>query len=402
LLSFEYTAKDPKSGEQIKAIVQADSESAAAKRIIKEGLTPIDIKLISEGRRKLFGNRISSKDKVLFSRQLATLINAGLPLSQSLRSVAEQTANSAFTVVINQVISDIEAGKAFSVALERHQKIFDKVFVSLIAAGESSGTLGESLERLAGQQEKDAEIKSKIKGALVYPAIVLFVITGVIVFMLTTVLPQVELLYKDLNQELPLITSIMLAISDFIIGFWWLIILLIIAFIFFARKYIETDNGRRVFDRLKINTPVLGKLLKKVYMARFCRTGQTLMAAGVPMLEVLRITGHSVNNVTVETAVNRAAEKVQGGVALSASLMQEPETFIKLVPQMIKIGEDSGAVDAMMEKAATFYENEIDNEVKTISATIEPIMMVFLAAVAALMVGAILLPVYGLVGTSIG
>ncbi len=402
MLSFEYTAKDPKSGEQIKAIVQADSESAAAKRIIKEGLTPIDIKLISEGRRKLFGNRISSKDKVLFSRQLATLINAGLPLSQSLRSVAEQTANSAFTVVINQVISDIEAGKAFSVALERHQKIFDKVFVSLIAAGESSGTLGESLERLAGQQEKDAEIKSKIKGALVYPAIVLFVITGVIVFMLTTVLPQVELLYKDLNQELPLITSIMLAISDFIIGFWWLIILLIIAFIFFARKYIETDNGRRVFDRLKINTPVLGKLLKKVYMARFCRTGQTLMAAGVPMLEVLRITGHSVNNVTVETAVNRAAEKVQGGVALSASLMQEPETFIKLVPQMIKIGEDSGAVDAMMEKAATFYENEIDNEVKTISATIEPIMMVFLAAVAALMVGAILLPVYGLVGTSIG
>lgn len=402
MLSFEYTAKSNETGKEVKSIVQAENETAAAKTIQENGLTPLDIKLVEGNKRKLFGSRVSTKDKVLFSRQLSTLINAGLPLTQSMRSVAEQTQNKAFAVMINQIIADIEAGKAFSVALERHPKAFNNVYTSLVAAGETSGTLGEALERLAIQQEKDAEINSKVKGALVYPAIVLFVIAAVIVFMLTTVLPQVELLYKDLNQELPLVTGIMLSISRFIIGFWWLVILVFVASIFFTRRYIETEEGRRVFDRVKLNVPVFGKLIKKVYMARFCRTGQTLMGAGVPMLEMLRITGHSVNNVTVEAAVQRAAQKVQGGKALSQSLSVEEETFIPLVPQMLKIGEDSGSVDAMMDKAATFYETEIDNEIKTISTTIEPILMVVLAIVAGLMVGAILLPVYGLVGTSLG
>lgn len=400
MLSFEYTAKD-KAGKTIKAIVQADNEASAAKAIIKEGLTPLDIQLVNEGGRKLFGARISTKDKVLFSRQLSTLINAGLPLTQSMRSVVQQTQNKAFSVLVNQVITDIEGGKAFSVALEKHPKAFNNVYVSLVAAGETSGTLGEALERLATQQEKDAEITSKVKGALVYPAIVLLVIGAVIIFMLTTVLPQVELLYKDLNQELPLMTAIMLAISKFITNFWWLVILFNAGLIVFARRWIETEGGRKAFDRIKINIPVFGKLLKKVYMARFCRTGQTLMAAGVPMLEMLRITGHSVNNVFVEASVLRAGEKVQGGKALSESLAVEAETFTTLVPQMIKIGEDSGSIDAMMDKAASFYETEIDNEIKTISTTIEPILMVVLAIVAGLMVGAILLPVYGLVGTSI-
>ena len=203
--------------------------------------------------------------------------------------------------------------------------MYDKVFTSLIQAGETSGTLGEALERLADQQEKDAEIRSKVRGAKLYPSIVLFVIVGVIIFMLTTVLPQVEILYDDLKQELPFITAVMLSISRFIIGFWWLIILSMVAAVFFGRRYAETTEGRRILDRLKLNLPLFGKLFRKVYMARFCRTGQTLMAAGVPMLEVLSITGHAVNNVHVEESVNRAADKVQGGKALSAALSVEEE-----------------------------------------------------------------------------
>ncbi len=402
MLTFEYIATDTSSGKKVKADIQAESESAAAKLLVKEGLSPLEIKLKNE-RGGIFSsvqNRISSKDKVLFSRQLATLINAGLPLTQSLRTVSDQTQKKPLQVVINQMITDIEGGKSFANALRAHPTVFNTVFMSLVAAGEVSGTLDVAMERIAVQQEKDAEIVSKVRGALVYPIIVLVVIMGVIVFMLTTVLPQVELLYDDLNQSLPFITAVMLSMSKFITSFWWLIFIITAGVVFFAKRYLQTEAGRQVFDRLKISLPVFGKLFIKMYMARFCRTGSTLMSTGVPMLQMLRITADSVNNVHIKAATLHASEKVKGGITLSEALKAE-ENFPPLVPQMISIGEQSGAIDTMMAKAADFYEKELDNEVKTISTTIEPVLMVVLAIVAGLMVGAILIPVYGLVGNSL-
>ncbi len=402
MLTFEYIATDPNTGKKIKADIQAESESAASKLLVKQGLAPLDLKLKGEGGGifSSFKNHIGFKDKVLFSRQLATLINAGLPLTQSLRTVADQTQSKPLQVVVNQIITDVEGGKALGDAMKVHPEVFNTVYVSLVAAGEVSGTLDEALERIATQQEKDAEIVSKVRGALVYPAIVLFVILAVIVFMLITVLPQVELLYDDLNQSLPFITAVMLSISDFITTFWWLMIIFITGVVFFGKRYIQTNSGKAVTDQLKMSMPVFGKLFMKMYMARFSRTGSTLMATGVPMLEMLRITADSVNNVHIKKATLKAAEKVKGGTALSEA-MKGDENFLSLVPQMINIGEQSGAIDSMMAKAADFYEKELDNEVKTISTTIEPVLMVVLAAVAGLMVGAILIPVYGLVGNSI-
>jgi type IV pilus assembly protein PilC len=401
MLTFEYVATDATTGKKIRAEVQAESESAAAKILVKEGLSPLEIKLKGEGRGlNKFKNRVSSKDKVLFSRQLSTLINAGLPLTQSLRTVAEQTQSKPLQLVINQIIGDVEGGKSFAEALKAHPDVFNTVFVSLVAAGEVSGTLDQALERIAAQQEKDAEIVSKVRGALVYPAIVLFVIVAVIIFMLTTVLPQVKLLYDDLNQTLPFITAAMLAVSDFITNFWWLLLILFVAGIFFGRRYAQTTAGRETVDSLKMNMPIFGKLFRKMYMARFSRTGSTLMSTGVPMLEMLRITADAVNNVHIKAATLKAAESVKGGTALSVALTGD-ENFLPLVPQMISIGEQSGAIDEMMAKAADFYEKELDNEIKTISTTIEPILMVLLAIVAGAMVGAILIPVYGLVGNSI-
>ncbi len=329
------------------------------------------------------------------------MINAGLPLTQSLRTVSEQTQSKSLKIVINQVIGDVEGGKALADSLKTHPEVFNTVYVSLVAAGEASGTLDEALERIATQQEKDAEIVSKVRGALVYPAIVLVVIVGVIIFMLTTVLPQVEVLYEDLNQSLPFITAGMLAVSDFITSFWWLILIGMVGLVFFSKRYADTDSGREFFDRMKMNMPLFGKLFMKMYMSRFCRTGATLMTTGVPMLEMLRITADSVNNVHIKATILKAAEDVKGGTALSKALEGEEETILSLVPQMINIGEQSGAIDAMMSKAADFYEKELDNEIKTISTTIEPVLMVVLAIVAGLMVGAILIPVYGLVGNSI-
>lgn len=399
MLTFIYTAKDS-GGNQIKAEVQADSQRSAAKLLSDQGLTPIKIEVKSNGR-GFFGKRskVKAKDRVLFSRQLATLVGAGLPITQSLRTVGEQTANKEMNLVINRIITDVEAGKALAVAFEAHPLVFDNVFVNLVAAGEASGTLDDALERIADQQEKDAEVAAKVKGALVYPVIVLFVIVGVIIFMLTTVLPQVEQLYVDLKQNLPFITAAMLAVSDFIIEFWWLVILMLVGFVYFLKRYVETESGRSVADQFKMSVPLFGKLFRKMYMARFARTGQTLMSTGVPMLEMMRITGNAVNNVHIKRSLEKASIKVKGGKALSDSITGDPN-FLPLVPQMISIGEQSGSIDAMMGKAATFYENELDNEIKAISTTIEPILMVVLAIVAGLMVGAILIPVYGLVGTS--
>jgi type IV pilus assembly protein PilC len=237
---------------------------------------------------------------------------------------------------------------------------------------------------------------SKIKGAMTYPAIVLFVIMAVVVFMLVVIVPQVKNLYSDLNQQLPLITLIMVSLADIIIHYGILIVIGVGVAIYFLRQYLQTESGIHTVDLLKLNFPIFGRMFRKLYMARFARTGQTLLNTGVPMLDMLRITAQAVNNTAIAGAINRSAEKVKGGKALSDSLKGE-DYITAFVPQMISIGEQSGKIDEMMGKAAQVYEDELDEEIKSISTAIEPILMVVLAAVAGTLVAAILLPIYGLV-----
>jgi type IV pilus assembly protein PilC len=399
MLTFDYTARDTSSNKIIKSTVQAESERSAAKLLMAQGIVPLE--LIEQTKKgnlmTKFTNRVSAKDRIIFTRQLATLINAGLPLAQSLRTLSDQTQNKRLVSITNDIITSIEGGSSLSIAFGKHPEVFNDVYIALIAAGEASGTLDEAMERIANQQEKDAELISKVRGAMVYPAIVLVVIMGVIAFMLLTIVPQIELLYRDLKKELPLITAAMVAISDFMLNFWWLVLLILVAAVYFTKRYVGTPAGRKTYDTFKLNVPLFGKMFRKLYMARFARTGQTLMASGVQMLEMLRIAARAVNNVVVSDAIMRAADKVKGGKALSLALKNEPYV-LSLVPQMIGIGEQSGGIDKMMGKAATYYENELDTTIRSISTAIEPILMVVLAGVAAIMVGAILLPVYGLVG----
>lgn len=402
MISFEYNAKT-KDGAMAKGVVEAESENAAAQLLIGQGLTPLTIKSRSEknGLLSRFSNKIRVKDKIIFTRQLATLINAGLPLTQSLRTVQEQTQSKALKDVLSQVVSSVEGGTSFAKSLSKHPKVFNNVYVALVAAGEASGTLDKSLERIAFQQEKDADIVSKVRGALVYPIIVVIVISAVVIFLLTTVVPQIELIYKDFNKELPFLTGILIATANIIINFWWLIILITGALVFFLVRWSKTGPGEATVDAFKMKVPLFGDLFTKLYMARFCRTGETLMGSGVMMLEMLRITSQAVDNVMVEKAIANAATKVKGGKALSEALKAETETFLPLVPQMIRVGEQSGAIDKMMDKAATYYEIELDNKIKTISTTIEPILMVVLAVVVGGIVLSILLPVYNLASESI-
>ncbi len=399
MLTFTYTARNTATGQKIKAQVQADNEQAAASLIREQGLTPTTIKVENAGRANRF-QRIKTKDKVLFSRQLSTLLNAGLPLVQSLRSVAGQTTNKPFKVVINQVITDVEAGLAFSKALDKHPAVFNRVYVSLVAASETSGTLDTGLERLALQQEKDADIVAKVRGAMVYPLIVLCVMIVVMGFMVVKVLPQVENIYAGIKgASLPLVTRILLGVSHGVTKYWWVLLIILALTGFFGTRWMKTLGGRTVVDKLKMRSWPIGPLFMKMYMARFARTGTTLVASGVPLIQVLEITADAVDNVHIAASLRRAIEKVKGGKSLSESISDDPN-FLELVPNMLRIGEQSGAIEVMLAKVAEYFEKEVDNEVKTISTIIEPVMMIIMGIMAITIVAAILLPIYGLVNQS--
>lgn len=396
---FTYEARDKSNNEVVSSMVQAESETSAAKLLIEQGLMPLNIKEINEDT-SFFGkltNRITTKDKIVFLRQLSTLIGAGLPLAQSLHTVLEQTQNKKMQQVVEEIIAEVEGGHTLSDAFGKHPDVFDKVVLALVAAGEASGTLDDALKRVATQKEKDAAMLSKIRGAMVYPAIVLLVILGVMIFMLLTVVPQVDKLYQDMGKTLPMLTAIMISAANFITQFWWLVIVLVFIAGYFFRQYLRTSNGIKFKDTFKLNVPLFGGMFRKLYMARFTRTGQTLLATGVAMLDMLRISSESVNNSVISAGIDRAAEKVKGGKALSVALKPE-EYVLVMVPQMIKIGEQSGKIDEMMGKTAQVYEDELDEEIKAISTAIEPILMVVLAVFAGGMVGAILFPIYSLVG----
>jgi len=395
---FAYEARDRATNKLVKATLQAESENSAAQLLVKQGFVPLSIKeQIGDGSflARITG-RITTKDKVVFTRQLATLIGAGLPLSQSLHTVLEQTNNKQLQAVVQEIVADVEGGRSLSIAFAKHPTVFDGVFISLVSAGELSGTLDESLQRVALQQEKDAATMSKIKGALTYPIIVLVVIGAVLAFMLFTVVPQVEKLYEDLGKTLPFLTQVMVDAARFLSSFWWLALIAVGVGVYFILQYLKTESGQHFKDVFKLKAPVFGKMIQKLYMARFTRTGQTLLGTGVSMLDMLKVSSTAVNNSVIAKSIDRAADKVKGGKALSAAL--EPEAIIlPFVPQMVKIGEQSGRIDEMLGKVAQVYEDELDEQIKTISTAIEPILMVVLAIVAGGMVGAILLPIYGLV-----
>ena len=385
---FTYEARDKATGNIVKSLVQAESESEAAKALTAQGYMPLSIKEEVEGGwLARFTNRVSSKDKIVFSRQLATLIGAGLPLTQSLHTVFEQTANKKMQEIVQEIIADVEGGKTLSSAFGKHPEVFNKIFIALVTAGEASGTLDDALKRIADQQEKDAAMVSKIRGAMVYPGIVLAVMVAVGVFMMVTIVPQVAKLYSDMKKTLPVLTSILIGISNFVINFWWLTLILLALAIFFARQYVRTEAGSRLLDNLKLNMPPFKGMFRRLYMARFTRMGQTLLVTGVPMLDMLAIAAEGVNNAVVAEEITRAAGKVQSGKALSAALQTE-DYILPMVPQMIKIGETAQA-----------YEDELDEEIQAISTMIEPIMMVILAIFAGVLIGAVLFPIYSLVGS---
>ena len=396
MLRFKYRAKDRKTGKTVSGTVQAESEQAAGKILVDQGYVPQKVTAEGGG---LFAkpDKMTTKQRIVFTRQLATLVGAGLPLSNSLHMIADQTEDNATRVVVEEISAQIEAGKTLHDAFAKFPEIFNKVYLSLIAAGEASGTLDVSLRRLAEQQEKDANMMSKIRGAMTYPAIVLLVIVVVVAFMMIEVVPQVEGLYRDLKKPLPGITQVMVNISNFFISEWWVILLVLVFLVWFFVQFRRTDTGKKFLSQFKLNVPIFKDLFLRLYNARFARTAQMLLSAGVPMLDSMKISGEAINNLVLEGEINEASTMVRSGKPLSASLKGR-EYILPLLPQMAATGEESGRIDEMLGKAAQVYEEELDERLAAISTMIEPILMVVLAVVAGGMVAAILFPIYSIIG----
>ncbi len=394
---FTYKAKEIGTGKIIKGTIQAETERVAGKLLVDRGYVPESLKEEGAGLASKL-NRVTSKDRINFTRQFATLVGAGLPIAQSLRTVSEQTSNKAMKAIIEEILADVEAGRSLSAAFGKHPDVFDKVYLSLIKAGETSGTLDQSLRRIAEQEEKDQKMIGKIKSAMTMPLITLFVIIVVFIYMMLEVVPHVESLYHDLHEELPTLTLIMVGIKDFLIGYWWLMLIIIGGIAVGLFQFFKTELGVRVSAIIKLNVPIFNGLFRILYMARFSRISQILLSTGVAVLDTMHIAGESTANVVVQEKVEAAAEKVQAGKTLSDSL-KDQDYIMPLVYQMAAIGEQSGKMDEMLGKAAQVFEDELDEKIATISAMIEPLMMIMLAVVAGLLVGGVLFPIYSLVNS---
>lgn len=395
---FKYRAKDKASGKIVKGTIQAEDENTAGHLLLEQGYVP---ESLAEEGTGLFDsqNRVTNKDRITFTRQLATLIGAGLPLATSLRTVIEQTRGRKMKTIAEEILINVESGKSLHESFAAHKDVFNGVYLALIKAGEESGTLDLALKRLADQEEKDAAMMSKIRGAMVYPGIILVVVIAVLAFMMTSVVPQVRGLYDDMGETIPGLTQVLVDISDFFGMFWWLVLIVTIAVVcgcVYAVK--RTSTGRRVMDSIKIHVPIFGRLFRKLYVSRFARTAEMMLATGVPMLDSVTIAIDAANNVVVEEEYHKILEPIKGGKALSEAL-KDREYMLPLVPQMTSIGEESGKIDEMLGKAAQVYENELDAQINNISTMVEPILMVVMAGLIGIVIGGTLLPIYSLVNS---
>lgn len=402
MATFIYRARNTKTNKIERDIIKADSESAAAHLLISQGLVPQEIKQSDEeSGGKGFGgffNHISPKERVVFTRQLATMLNAGLPLAQSLSTIQEQTGNKALRLVIADLVNSINGGSSLSAAMSNHPKVFNTIYIALVRSGEASGSLDSSLLRLANQQEHDSDQLSKIRSAMIYPAIVLAVIIGVVIFMLVALIPQVSSMYEQMGRQLPTSTSVLLSITSFVTNFWYIVVAIVAGIVYLVAAWLHSKAGRHAWDTAKLNMPMFSSLMRRMYMARFSRTSQVLLESGVAMIETLKISADAVNNVVIRDELLRVAAEVGNGKALSDSL-KASKYILEFVPQMVKIGESSGGIDAMLGKVADYYDKEVDTTIAGISTMIEPILMICMAVMIGFIVLAVLLPIYGLSST---
>lgn len=397
-MQYRYAART-KTGESQEGVVEASSYSAALDTLHRAGLVVISLEELSQLRILQaisgFFQRVKVKEVVVFSRQLATLFEASVPLVESLRTLAAQADNAYLREVLTGVADDVDAGTQFSQALAKFPRIFSPFYVSMVESGEVSGKLQDALEFLAAHEEKEYALRQKVRGALVYPAVVVGVFILVGVLMMVYVVPNLTTILKDFGGELPLPTRVLIFTSE-ALRRWGLALLgLAVAAVFGLRRYLRTGAGKNLFDRLLLRLPVLGEMFRKIYIARFAENLSTLIKGGLPIIRSLEITANVVGNAVFGALIRRAMEEVKGGSTISSVLAKDPQVP-PMVAQMIAVGERSGKIDAILVSLSRFYAREVDAMVANLTTLIEPFIIVFLGGAVAALVASILLPIYNI------
>jgi type IV pilus assembly protein PilC len=396
---YNYYAKNEK-GQVITGSIEAPDEKTAADLLIERGLVVISLE---ESRRKLsffqkplrFFTRIKAREIVIFSRQLAVMVSATLPLVQALRVLVDQTSNIDLKIIISEIADEVDGGAKLSAAFSRHPDVFNDFYINMVKSGETSGKLDEVLTYLADQQEKDYNLMSKIKGAMIYP---LFIICGLGVvgsLMMIFVIPKLTKILEEAGQELPLSTKILIAVSNFFSQYWWILFCgLILGFVLF-KLYLKTPLGRRQFDLLKLKIPIFGAFFQKVYLIRFSRGLATLLAGGISLTQALRVVSEVVGNTLYKDLILKTVKEVEDGNPIETTFSTS-----KIVPpmlsQMMSVGEQTGRLDEVLAKMGDFFAQEVDNMVINLMTLIEPLIMILMGLAVGLMVAAIILPMYNL------
>jgi type IV pilus assembly protein PilC len=391
-------------GEVRKGETEAANEAAVNALLTRQGIIPTSVKLkTAEEKKGLFGGggKVATKDIVVFTRQFATMIDAGLPLVQCLDILSGQQENKTFKKVLTQVKSDVESGSTFADALKKHPKVFDELYVNLVAAGEVGGILDTILNRLAAYIEKAMKLRSQVKGAMVYPISIIVIAVVVIAGLLIFVIPIFAGMFADFGQALPAPTQIVINMSNALKRYGIFMVGGLVGAFYGFKRYYATAGGRKVIDELVLKLPVFGDLLRKVAVAKFTRTLGTMITSGVPIMDGLEIVAKTAGNKTIEAAIMQTRESISAGKTIAEPLMQS-KVFPSMVVQMISVGEATGALDNMLNKIADFYDDEVDAAVEAMTALMEPALMAFLGVTVGGLVIAMYLPIFKLAGAAGG
>ena len=398
--TFAYKVRD-REGRIVEGSLEADSSELVVNKLRSMGYVPVaieraDASALKKDVKLPFGGKVKQKDVAVLSRQFATMINSGLSLIRALHILEEQTESEKLRETTKAVRTDVERGASLAQALARHPKVFSRLYVAMVKAGETGGVLDRVLLSLASTIEKQVELKRKIKSAMTYPVAVFAIVIIIVTAMLLFVVPMFEELYSELGGQLPLPTRLLLAVSGFVGRFAPFIIVAEVLAAWGLRRWVATDKGRAAWDALKLRIPVFGKLIHKTAITRFCRTLSVLLRSGVPVLESLEITSETVGNTVLARAVKDTQEAVKSGESIATPLASHP-VFPPMVVQMLAVGEETGAVDDMLERVADFYDQEIEATVDALTSLLEPLLIVVMGSTVGGMVVALYMPMFNII-----
>lgn len=395
---FKYRARD-KNSQVVEGVIEAQNKNEAIKTLSEQSL--IILSLAKKGKKDLmninipFLNRIKTKDLVMFSRQLAVMSSATLPIVQSLRILIEQTDNPLFKEIISEIGDDVDGGAKLSDSMERHSKVFSPFFIAMIRSGETSGSLDKVLNYLADEQEKDYALMGKIKGAMIYPAFILTALSGVGIIMMVFVVPKITAILEETGGELPTATKLLIGTSSLLVNFWWAILAIVIVIFISVKFALKKPTFKKYWDFVKLKLPVFGGLFQKIYLVRFTRSMSTLVEGGVPITASLEIVSDVVANAFYKDLILRTARNVEDGNSVAALFLQSKEVP-PMISHMLSVGEKTGRIGEVLAKMTTFYAREVEASVANLISLIEPMIMVIMGVGVGIMVAAVIMPMYNM------